>query len=341
MPVSGLARQVFSTGIFCVSRALSCGTGGWPAMTRAGLALSVRPRALLFLSFVLWLYQKSGLQALARASGLLRALRLRQLENRLPPLAKPVSWPVVSAAQGTRRGRVGLFPGCVARVTDADTIGAVIHLLTRLGYEVVIPNAQRCCGGLAIEAGDPDQARTLHKENVHAFEQHPVQTILTLASGCGAVLKEGARSNSSAESFCAKVQDINLFLSGIDLPESLTLAPLPRTVAVQDPCSLRNALRAEHSVYTLLQRIPALRVVPLEDNPLCCGGAGAYPLREPAMADRLGQLKIDRLAELEPDLLVTANHGCALHLGACLRARRLNIPVLHPAVLFGQQVRAK
>jgi glycolate oxidase iron-sulfur subunit len=296
---------------------------------RLGLAAATHPRLLALGGKLLRLYQRSGLQRLARASGLLPVLGLQRLEALLPPLPKPSPWRTQYPAQGMARGRVALFLGCVARVVEADTLAAAVRVLTRLGYEVIVPAAQGCCGGLAREAGDYRQADALRTRNIAAFATPPVDAILTVASGCGAVLAD----------YAAGVRDINAFLADRPLPDDVELAPLDRTVAVQDPCSLRNALRCEQDVYRLLARIPGLRVVPLPDNQLCCGGAGAYALREPAMAGRLRAAKLAHVEALHPDLLASANLGCALHLAAGLRARGLDMPVLHPLVLFERQLR--
>jgi len=66
----------------------------------------------------------------------------------------------------------------------------------------------------------------------------------------------------------------------------------------------------------------------------CCGAAGTYLLQHPAMAEAL-------LAELlapvrldTPDVIVTTNPGCALHLSAGVREAGLDIAVLHPVELI-------
>jgi glycolate oxidase iron-sulfur subunit len=116
-------------------------------------------------------------------------------------------------------------------------------------------------------------------------------------------------------------------------------APLRQHILVQDPCSLRNVLRAEQAVYRLLERVPELRITPLPGNNVCCGGAGGYVLREPELAERLRAPKLDAIAELRPDFVVSANIGCALHVAAGLRRKRLALPVVHPAVLLARQLR--
>jgi glycolate oxidase iron-sulfur subunit len=82
-------------------------------------------------------------------------------------------------------------------------------------------------------------------------------------------------------------------------------------------------------------------VTPLPENQFCCGGAGAYPLREPEFANRLREPKLAALEQLKPDLLVSANIGCALHISAGLRAQDCLLPVVHPVVLFERQLHAR
>jgi glycolate oxidase iron-sulfur subunit len=308
---------------------------GW---TRIGLGLVAHPHLLKGIGAVLRLYQRSGLQHAARASGLLRLLRLERMESLLPTLPARLPKQAFHPARGVCRGRVALFLGCVARVLDADTLATAIRLLTRLGFEVVVPENQTCCGALHREAGQLDQAQALARRNRAALHAAGVGAVISIASGCGAVLAAGDAPGAGQST---RVVDINQFLAEVALPETLTLAPLAMTIAVQDPCSLRNVLRAEQTVYALLGRIPAARVLPLAENNLCCGGAGAYPLRQPAMTEQLRASKLAHLERLRPDVLASANLGCALQLSAGLRAQKLDIEVVHPLVLFERQLRDK
>ncbi|HKQ30463.1 MAG TPA: heterodisulfide reductase-related iron-sulfur binding cluster, partial [Burkholderiales bacterium] len=121
-------------------------------------------------------------------------------------------------------------------------------------------------------------------------------------------------------------------------PADLPLQPLPKRIAIQDPCTLTNVMRAAGAPYELLRRIPKIDVVPLPDNKLCCGAAGSYHLEHKDMARSLRDDKIEHLRRLKPDILVSANVGCAMHLTAGLRTAGLPIEVVHPITLIARQL---
>ena len=177
------------------------------------------------------------------------------------------------------------------------------------------------------------------RRNLEAFG-NGTGTVLTTASGCGALLHEYGMhlETSSATAFGARVMDISEFLAHADWSR-LSLRPLPQRIAVHDPCTLANVLRREKAPYVLLSMIPQAEIVPLPENSLCCGGAGTYPLTQPKMAEPLRAAKIRQLKYVKPDILATSNIGCALHLAAGLRETGLDIEVVHPVVLIARQIR--
>ncbi len=305
-----------------------------------------RPRNLVALARLLRLYQRSGLQRLARAIGLPALIGLARLESVLPRLAPPENWRTSYPAVGPSRGRISLFTGCVGRVADLETLRSAIGVLNLLGYEVHVPPAQGCCGALHLHAGDPEQAHVLMRDNLRAFaddggSENGSNVIVHAASGCGATLSEYRRhlpAEPQAGSFTARLADISRFIAQVPWPDGLAVRPLTATVAVHDPCSLRNVLRDEQWPYMLLARIPEIRLVPLADNHLCCGGAGAYPLTQPDLSEPLLAEKIGHLRRLAPDLVVSANIGCALHLARGLARVRPTIEVIHPVTLLYRQM---
>ncbi len=294
------------------------------------------------LRMLLRVYQSSGLQGLLRKSRLLTHLRLARWDDLLPPSSSDHSTYTQTTPQTTpTRGKVALFTGCVASVVDSTTLRASVRVLQRLGYEVVVPKNQACCGALPLHTGDIGQASALMRRNLLAFDDPAVEAIIGVASGCTALLTQYPQhlaAEPKATEFSRRVIDINRFLVETDWPQGLHLRPLAKTIAVHEPCSLRNVLRGQEHPYTLLRRIPQAQVVALAENQFCCGGAGAYMLTQPVMANQLRDDKLAHLQHLAPDLLATSNVGCALHVSAGMRARGMGAEVVHPVTLIARQL---
>ncbi len=301
------------------------------------------PTILRSLGRLARLAQITKIDVLLRRSGLLQALGGAPLENLLPRIPPLRRWQRFYPAQMTERGQVGLFTGCIADVVDRPVLFATVQLLNQLGYGVHIPAEQVCCGALARHEGELEQAVKLASRNVKAFTALNLSAVICTASGCTASLIEYPQWMRETEvvgvqDFAYKLRDINQFLGEVPWPMEATLKPLTKRIANHDPCSLRYVLRHHQAVYAVLSRIPGVDIVPLVDNRQCCGAAGSYMLAQPTLSQSLLAKKIDALREIQPDILVTSNVGCALHLAAGVRERSFPIEVLHPAQLLVRQL---
>jgi len=284
------------------------------------------------------IYQRSPLRRVLRGSGLLRATGLDQTDNELPEFSVPTKFDEYYPAIGAEKGRLSLFKGCLQNQTDPDTLPAAIKLLTHLGYSVDLPRLQNCCGGLHYHGGEEEEARHLARKNSRAFEG--ARTIVGVASGCGAVIKQyGQIIGDAGLATALAYRDITAFLVENVALDSAEFSTLPAKVLVHEPCSHRNQLKQGEQVYEILGKIPGLEIAALPDNQFCCGGAGSYSLSEPELARQMREPKLDALAELEPDYLVTTNIGCALHLKSGLAARDIKVEILHPVTLLARQLR--
>lgn len=269
-----------------------------------------------------------------RLSALMRLFgngRVQRLVNLLPDVSPPVRWQTFYPAADASLGKVGLFTGCISRISDQGALLAAIRVLNRLGRDVVLPSNQVCCGALHLHAGEPVAAQKLASQNQEAFGNRSMEAILTVASGCGAHIEENA-------DLSAPVLDISAYLNGLPWPDEIALKPLPQKVAVHSACSLRNRVGTADAIYRLLGKIPDIELVSLPSDSVCCGAGGANLLTEPQMADALLAPKLTYLQKCCPDILLTSNTGCALHFAAGIRNSGLDIEVLHPIQLLERQV---
>jgi glycolate oxidase iron-sulfur subunit len=189
------------------------------------------PRRIAALARLLYIYQRSGLQSLARATGILRLLGLADKEKLLPPIDRKFFFSKLGRtyhAVGQPRARVALFAGCVAQVSFSALHDATIRVLTANGCEVVVPDGQICCGALAAHAGARDVARELARENLDVFLGDKFDAVITNAAGCGSTLKEyehlfadGTPENTKAHAFRKKMKDATEFLADLGLTAKL------------------------------------------------------------------------------------------------------------------------
>ena len=224
-------------------------------------------------------------------------------------------------AQGERRGAVGLFLGCVARLADAQTLHDSVRLLQAAGFDVHAPPAQACCSAMALHQGDAARASEQQAVNERIFAELPISAVLFSATGCGATLLDHPFGGMTT-------MDILDFLA----QQHLRFRPLAEEVWLHEPCTQRNVVRSGKAMRTLLKAIPELRVHELPGNEQCCGAAGRYHLDQPAMA---GQLRADKLLAIATARLVlSSNVGCAMW----LRAARPDVEFIHPVSLLARQL---
>jgi glycolate oxidase iron-sulfur subunit len=282
---------------------------------------------------------RSGLN-LMKKTGFLNALGLSELEAGLPTTSEPARWndfyPVHDQAE---RGRIALFLGCTAKLFDSETVASTLFVLNRLGISVKLPHTQGCCGALHLHAGDQAGARKLMDRNRAAFDLSDVDAIVTIASGCGAMLHDYPQLDTTTSAFAERVKDIGQFLAQLAWLDDIELKPLAAKVCIHTPCTLKNVLRAERYGADLLRRVPSLDVAPLPSTQRCCGAAGSYMLEHPEMANDLRDDVLESVAAINPDFLATSNPGCAVHLRAGLTQKGLGrIEVLHPITLLARQL---
>jgi glycolate oxidase iron-sulfur subunit len=281
-----------------------------PSWQRVAYGVLRHHRLLVGLSQAAAVVQRAGLVP----RGVTARLSLPQLPLRQEPL-RPTG------------GDVWLFTGCVMDAWQRSIHHDTISVLAAMGVGVALPGVgASCCGALHSHAGLHDAAVSL-AGRVMAAIPGPAP-VLVNSAGCGAALKEYGHllGTREAEEFSRRVFDVHEWIAARadDLPAPI--GPVADRagwrVAVQDPCHLRHAQRAERHVRTVLRRY--VELVELTDEGRCCGAGGAYSALQPELAGRIRDQKMAVIAAAEADVVASPNPGCALWLaGAGAR-------VMHP-----------
>ncbi len=306
-----------------------------------------RPRLLDLFGASIRAYQRSGAQHLVRKVGL--PAGLGAMEALLPQAQGPV-WQGARATEYLpQRGsgpRVALIRGCVMQQFFAHTNEATARVLAENGCTVLAPPAPLCCGALHVHAGDRSAAQSLARRMIDAILALTPDIIAINAAGCGSTLKEYGHLLADdqvyaarAEEFSRRVRDINEILAG--LPLRPPGAALRRRVTYQDACHLVHAQRVREQPRAVLQAIPGLELVELAGSDVCCGSAGIYNLTQPALSRELLERKMDAVEATGADILAVANPGCAIQIGAGIRARGLPMTVVHPVDLLDRAYRVE
>lgn len=261
-------------------------------------------------------------------------LQLRHMLALLPPLPRRYHrFPDYLRARGERRARVAVFLGCVNHVFFPHVNEATVRLLQFQGCDVLVPENQVCCGALHYHAGRIRTAQQLAQVNLRAFPSE-IDAIVVNVAGCGSTLKDYGHLLADTpyaeqgRAFAAKVKDVHEFLATLDFyPPDFGL---PIRATYHDACHLCHAQQIRQQPRRLLQQIPQLKLVPLQESEVCCGAAGSYNLTQPEMAERLGQRKARHILQADVQAVFTANAGCLLQIRRHLEKHARQIWVAHP-----------
>ena len=312
--------------------------------------LLASPSGLQMAGAALYLYQVSGFQHLARASGILKLFgNLAGKEALLPAVEPPFFYGKIGKtfpAFGKQKYRVAFLSGCVANVAFAKLNEATVRVLQRNGCEVVIPAAQTCCGALHVHSGLASQARALARKNIDAVlgKGNDFDAVITNAAGCGSTLKEydellghDSLYREKAMQFKSLLKDVTEFLASIDFDRNMR--PLEITATYQDSCHLAHGQKIRSAPRILLKAIPGLTFREMPTADLCCGSAGIYNIAQNELAMQILKRKMEYAATVKTEVIATANPGCMLQLAAGARLYGNGQRVMHVVELLDEAYR--
>lgn len=298
------------------------------------------PTWITLLQWPLWFYQHTGLTPLFRRLGIWNLFRLSNQEKLLPTVSVQ-RLPSTIPAQGTQRGHIAIFTGCLGQQLEHDAILATANIAARSGYAVDLLPQQVCCGALHHHQGDIKQSMQLAQANISIFNRNNYDAIVYLTTGCAAHLLEyanlpwtNAADKSAAAKFVAKLQEASQWVTHTLSLQITNNQPI--SVLWHQPCSHRNVIGHTDVVKRLLESIPNVKLTPLPSSLGCCGGAGDYPVREPALAAAVREPTVTAILAQSADYVVTTNLGCALSISAGLREQHKTVPVIHPLTLLAK-----
>ena len=275
-----------------------------------------------------WLL-KEGLTSplFAPAMKLSQALRMlvpASLKNKVPPTPSPRAhqWP-----KGQHARKVLMLAGCVQPAMMPNINSATARVLDAAGIQTLVADKAGCCGAIRMHLNDVEGGLADMRRNIDAWwplvSTDGFEAIVMNASGCGVTVKEYGHALARDPAYAVKAHRISELTRDLSellpdlaprLQSKLRLNEVATQLVFHPPCTLQHGQQLRGGVETHLRALGFGVKVAASESHLCCGSAGTYSVLQPELAYQLRDRKLENLAALRPQAIVSANIGCIQHL---------------------------
>ncbi len=206
-------------------------------------------------------------------------------------------------------GRVAVFAGCTANYLMPETGEALVAMLVSMGYEVVMPRGEVCCGMPLKSLGLVREAERFAAKNIEIFGKLNVEAVIIPCPTCADMIKN--RYPELAGVGIEKATDSAMFflkkLAEGGRPDA-GQRPFTDLMVWHEPCHLKHGLGFNAG--------PMLDLLGIErpGDEGCCG-LGAY-LTDRGMSEELLSRRVGVYSRLTKGTgrVVTSCPGCRIQL---------------------------
>jgi len=221
-----------------------------------------------------------------------------------------------------KKARIAVFTGCTVNFLYPHLGEALLNVLNGLGYEVIVPTGQVCCGTPLRTLGLEKEAGELAKRNREVFSKLNVEAVLSLCPTCTLALKieypkfigEGIDKATDISSF---------FIDKIDFSGFSHLKTHTGTAMYHDPCHLKYGLGIVKEPREIIKNMGINLIKTAGEQ--CCGFAGVFCLSYKDLSREMLNKCVKDYRRSDAEMLITTCPGCIMQLSKGLD----NKPVFH------------
>jgi L-lactate dehydrogenase complex protein LldE len=240
--------------------------------------------------------------------------------------------------------RVQLMATCLCDAFYDDVAAATVEVLEHLGVEVVFPEGQTCCGQPAFNGGDWAASRKVVRHTVKTFAGE--EPVVVPSGSCAAMLFHGAVLEFENEPDLGEVEALGrrAWELGDFIVNGLGVKTWPgrfdATVAFHRACHTRGTASADAAI-ALLKSIAGVKLVEFGEAEQCCGFGGTFSVSFPNISTAMGSLKLEHVRAAQPDVLVSPDMSCMMHICGLAANEGKPIKSRHLAQVLRDALKAK
>jgi len=213
--------------------------------------------------------------------------------------------------------RVQLMATCLCDAFYDDVARATVEVLEYLGCTVEFPDGQTCCGQPAFNGGDWPASRKVVRHTLKVFGGD--LPVIVPSGSCAAMMFHSAPLEFEKETDLPEVQAFgrrtwelaDFIVNGLGV--KAWPGRYEARVAFHRACHTRGTNSSE-AVSTLLASVAGLTVLPFGEGEQCCGFGGTFSVAFPNISSGMGTLKLEHIRAAQPDLIVSGDMSCMMHL---------------------------
>lgn len=213
---------------------------------------------------------------------------------------------------------VGYFVGCNSAYSPstARIPAATVKLFQKANVDFTLLGPdETCCAAPLLMAGRLREAKKLIEDNVKAFKELRIKTLVTSCPACFRMWRDVYPKITEIP---FKVEHITQFISRLIEEGKLKPEAIGDVrVVYQDPCELARGCGVIEEPRKALKSIPGLKLVEYgqcKDEAICCGGGGLMRAYDLETAEDTAKLKIGEAEEMDVDAIVTSCPACLQNL---------------------------
>jgi L-lactate dehydrogenase complex protein LldE len=220
--------------------------------------------------------------------------------------------------------RVGLFVTCLVDAIRPEIGFSALKLLEGAGFEVVVPQAQTCCGQPAYNSGDSATARELAEKLLREFEAFDY---VVLPSGsCGGqirlqyleLFRDQPDLKARVERLAGKTYELTDFLVNVAKIDRVP-SQFSGRITYHDSCAGLRELGVKAQPRALLAKLAGVELTEMKDCQQCCGFGGTFSIKYGDISGAIVDEKCRNIQATGADAVVLGDLGCILNIEGRLR----------------------
>lgn len=230
---------------------------------------------------------------------------------------------------------------CLCDAFYAGVAEATVRVLEAAGCQVHVPEDQTCCGQPAFNGGDFESSRRVAQHTAKVFGGE--LPVIVPSGSCAAMHLHGNglqfesepdEAQAGVRSLAGRTWEVCDFLLH-GLGKTTWPGRLDKRIAIHDSCHTRGSGTGV-AMRTLLGSIAGVELVEIGQAEQCCGFGGTFSVTFPHISTGMGTVKLDEVLAKEPDMLVSGDMSCLMHLNGLAENQGRAVPHRHAVELLAE-----